>query len=48
MKSMSMNQYDDYGKYLPYLSGCSKKQNFQYIKDRVWEKVQGWKEKLIS
>ena len=28
--------------------GRGKKQSFSYIKERVWKKLQGWKEKLLS
>ena len=39
-----------YEKYLglPALVGCAKKQSFVYIKERVWRKLWGWKEKLLS
>ena len=33
---------------LPTLVGRGKKQSFSYIKERVWKKLQGWKEKLLS
>ena len=33
---------------LPSLVGRNKKASFNYIKDRVWKKLQGWKEKLLS
>ena len=39
-----------YEKYLglPALVGRAKKQSFIYLKERVWRKLQGWKEKLLS
>ena len=39
-----------YEKYLglPALVGRVKKRRFIYIKERVWKKLQGWKEKLLS
>ena len=39
-----------YEKYLglPSLVGRNKKASFNYIKERVWKKLQGWKEKLLS
>ena len=39
-----------YEKYLglPSLVGRHKKASFNYIKERVWRKIQGWKEKLLS
>ena len=33
---------------LPALVGRAKKQSFIYLKERVWKKLQGWKEKLLS
>lgn len=38
------------GKYLglPYLIGHSKTEVFAYLKERVWKKTHGWKEKLLS
>ena len=30
------------------LVGEKKKHNFVYIKERIWKKLQGWKEKLLS
>ena len=33
---------------LPALVGRAKKQSFAYIKERVWRKLHGWKEKLLS
>ena len=39
-----------YEKYLgmPAFVGRAKKQSFIYIKERVWKKLQSWKEKLLS
>ena len=39
-----------YKKYLglPSLVGKNKKASFNYIKERLWKKIQGWKEKLLS
>ena len=39
-----------YEKYLglPSLVGKNKKASFNYIKEREWKKIQGWKEKLLS
>ena len=33
---------------LPTLVSRAKKQRFIYLKERVWKKLQGWKEKLLS
>ena len=33
---------------LPAIVGKNKKASFNYIKERVWSKLQGWKEKLLS
>ena len=40
----------EYEKYLglPVVVGRNKKASLNYIKDRVWGKLQGWKEKLLS
>lgn len=38
------------GKYLglPYLVGKSGREIFSYLKDRIWKKTHGWKEKNLS
>lgn len=38
------------GKYLglPTYIGKGKAKNFSYIREKVWKKIQGWKEKLLS
>jgi hypothetical protein len=28
--------------------GRSKRRIFEYLKERVWKRIQGWKEKLLS
>lgn len=33
---------------LPSLIGKSKKIVFRYLKDKVWQKIQGWNTKLLS
>ena len=40
----------EYEKYLglPAVVGKNKMASFNYIKERVWGKLQGWKEKLLS
>ena len=43
----AIRQYEKYLG-LPALVGRAKKQNFVYIRERVWRKLQGWKEKLLS
>ena len=43
----SIRQYEKYLG-LPTFVGKAKKQNFVYIKEWIWKKLQGWKEKLLS
>ena len=47
---LSMRQVDNHEKYLgiPSISGRSKKTLFDSLLDRIWKKLQGWKEKLLS
>ena len=47
---LAMRHVDGHAKYLgvPTLAGRSKKTLFSEMKDRVWKKLQGWKEKLLS
>lgn len=42
-----IRQYEKYLR-LPSLVGWNKKASFNYIKERIWKKIQGWKEKLLS
>lgn len=44
---LAIRQYDKYLG-LPVLVGREKKRSFIYLKKRVWKKLQGWKEKLLS
>ena len=43
-------EINEYKKYLglPTMVGRNKKASLNYIKDRVWGKLQGWKQKLFS
>ena len=43
----AIRQYEKYLG-LPVLVGRAKKQSFVHIRERVWRKLQGWKEKLLS
>ena len=47
---LNMRQVDKHDRYLgiPSISGRSKKQIFDSLLDRIWKKLQGWKEKLLS
>ena len=47
---LGVTEVRHYEKYLglPSLVGRNKKSSFNYIKERVWRKLQGWEEKLIS
>ena len=47
---MGVEEIRIYQKYLglPSLVGKNKKDSFNYIKERVWRKLQGWEEQLRS
>ena len=47
LKLPAIKQYEKYLG-LPFLVGCSKYASFVQLKGRVWRKVQGWKEKLLT
>lgn len=44
------SQSTQFEKYLglPPMLGRSKKHSFNDIQDRIWKRLQGWKEKLLS
>lgn len=43
----SIRQYEKYLG-LPAFVSRAKKQSFVYIKEQIWKKLKGWKEKLLS
>ena len=47
---LGVSEIKEYEKYLvlPAMVGRKKKKSFVYIKERIWGKLQGWKEKLLS
>ena len=47
---LGVTEIKEYEKYLGLLAvvGKNKKASLNYIKERVWAKLQGWKEKLLS
>ena len=47
---LGVEEIRSYEKYLglPSFMGRNKKSNFNYIKEHVWRKLQGWEEKLLS
>ena len=47
---LGVPEIKQYEKYLglPSFVGQSKKASLLYIKERVWSKIRGWKEKLLS
>lgn len=48
--TLGMNEVDRHEKYLglPTIIGLLKKAVFSCLKERIWKKMQGWKEKLLS
>lgn len=50
MEILDLSQEAMNAKYLglPVYLGNSKAKLFGYLKERVWKRIQGWKEKLIS
>ena len=50
MQFWGVQQFQQYNKYLglPPMVGRGKYQAFSTLKHRVWLKLQGWKEKLLS
>ena len=47
---LGVSEVREYEKYLRLLAmvGRNKKESLNYIKERVWKKLQGWKERLLS
>ena len=47
---LEVPEIKEYEKYLglPAVVGKNKNASLNYIKERVWAKLQGWKEKLLS
>ena len=47
---LGVSEVREYEKYLGLLAvvGQKKKESLNYIKERVWHKLQGWKERLLS
>ena len=47
---LGVSEVREYEKYLglPAMGGWKKKESLNYIKERVWHKLQGWKARLLS
>lgn len=45
---MEIKEYERYLGLLANMVGKNKKASLNYIKERIWSKFQGWKEKLLS
>jgi ribonuclease HI len=50
MARLGINREGWNGKYLglPVYIGRSRKKTFNYLKERIWQRIQGWKEKMLS
>ena len=50
IEALGVSEVKEYEKYLglPVVVGRNKKASLNFIKERVWNKLQGWKEKLLS
>ena len=50
INELGVSEVQEYEKYLSLLAvvGRNKKVSLNFIKERVWNKLQGWKEKLLS
>ena len=50
IEALGVSEVKEYEKYLglPAVVGRNKKVSLNFIKERVWNKLQGWKEKLLS
>lgn len=50
MNLLGVSATSHYEKYLglPSFVGKAKKQSFSYIRECIWHKIQGWKEKLLA
>ena len=48
--TLGMRLNEGRGKYLglPFLVGRNKREIFSFVKERVWKKSHGWKEKMLS
>jgi hypothetical protein len=50
MSALNLSQQAHSDKYLglPVYVGRSRSKMFEYLKDKVWKRIQGWKQKLLS
>jgi hypothetical protein len=50
MSALNLSQQEHSDKYLglPVYVGRSRSKMFEYLKDKVWKRIQGWKQKLLS